>query len=77
MPKPIVNDLAALRMRFAPGRGERPGGNPVLTLCDEVERLRTTGAVLAREVAALREELQHYREEGLIVPHESATEGGA
>lgn len=57
-----TNDLAALRMRFAPGEGERPGSNPVLMLCAEVEQLRSDAAVQAIVVSGLGEKLAEARE---------------
>ncbi len=65
-------DLAAIRRIFDGGSGERPSSNTVLQLCDEVEQLRETNAALAREVAQLRAEPQHYRDEGLLVHEEGA-----
>ena len=61
-------DLLTRCRRIAyPGHGDRPGGNTILTLCDELERAQKTNAALAAEVVILRAELQHYRDEGLIV----------
>lgn len=50
----IANDIPAVRRVAYPGHGERPGGNFVLLLCDEIEQLRAASAALARSLAAAR-----------------------
>ena len=57
-----ANNLETLRMRFSPGTGERPGGNAVLTLCDEVEQLRSDATMQATVAAGLVAELATARE---------------
>jgi hypothetical protein len=68
-----ANDLPALRMRFAPGQGERPGGNPVLKLCDEVEELRTQLAKERRTNAELAKALSGHLHEAAGNDPSSAT----